>query len=111
MKMFFVLLLIGMFSVGCQNKDKALETTSIHAGSMVCGTCARTIEKAVYRVEGVKEVTVDVKTKLVAVKFVPEQTNVQTLERAVTDAGYDANDRKRDDGAYEQLDACCKTEL
>jgi copper ion binding protein len=85
-----------------------LETTTISASSMVCGTCAKTIEKAVYRVEGVKEVNVDVKGKTVEVKFLPAQTNVQTIEMAISDAGYDANARKRNPDAYEKLAACCK---
>ncbi len=101
------LLLAGILSFGCRPSPK-LETATIAAKSMVCGTCARTIEKAVYRVEGVREVNVDVKEKIVEVKFVPSQTNVETIEMAISDAGYDANNRKRNPDAYGKLDACCK---
>jgi copper ion binding protein len=87
---------------------QAVESTTIQAKSMVCGSCAKTIEKAVYRVEGVKEVTVDLDRKMVEVKFVSAQTNVQTIEAAISDAGYDANSRKRNPDAYEKLAACCK---
>ena len=100
-----------MLTIGCQKNQAPLETTTISAKTMVCGTCAEIIEKAVYRLEGVKEVTADVKTKMVTVKYVPEQTNVQTLEMAITDAGYDANNRKRNSDAYEKLDACCKIDM
>ena len=89
-------------------KKQEMETATIKASSMVCGTCAKTIQKAVYRVEGVKDVNVDVKTKIVEVKFVPAQTNLATIEMAITDIGYDANDKKRNPDAYEKLDACCK---
>ena len=106
-KLFIIMSLAGFIVAGCQ-KQQQLETTSIKASSMVCGTCAKTIEKAVYRVEGVKEVNVDVKMKFVQVKFVPLQTNVGTIEQAINDAGYDANDRKRNPDAYEKLEACCK---
>lgn len=101
------LLAITLLLSACRPKQP-LETTTIKASSMVCGTCAKTIEKAVYGVEGVKEVNVDVKSKTVEVKFVSAQTNVETIETAVSDAGYDANTRKRNPDAYEKLQACCK---
>ena len=91
----------------CRPKE-AVETTTIRASSMVCGKCAKTIEKAVYAVEGVKEVEVDVDKKTVLVSYVPARTNVETLEMAISDAGYDANNRKRNPDAYEKLEACCK---
>jgi copper ion binding protein len=102
-----LLVALSLFVFSCRPKQQ-LETTTIKAGSMVCGTCAKTIEKAVYAVEGVKEVNVDVKEKKVEVKFVSLQTNVQTIESAISEAGYDANDRKRNPDAYEKLPACCK---
>ena len=105
--LFFPLFVVGFFFSACQ-KQPQLETTSIKASSLVCGSCAKTIEKAVYKVEGVKEVNVDLTTKFVEVKFVPLQTNVGTIEQAINDAGYDANDRKRNPDAYEKLAPCCK---
>jgi periplasmic mercuric ion binding protein len=108
MKYHIVLLVsLGLLVPACRPKQP-LETTTIKANSMVCGTCAKTIEKAVYAVEGVKEVNVDVKEKKVEVKFVSAQTNVETIEQAISDAGYDANNRKRNPDAYEKLQACCK---
>jgi len=96
-------------AAGC-DRASGLQTEVIAAKTMVCGMCENNIEKAVYAVEGVKTVNVDLKEKKVTVQFVPAQTNLQTIERAITDAGYDANDRRRDPGAYEKLDACCKAD-
>lgn len=109
MKKIIVVVFLMTAIFGCRPAQK-LESTIISAKTMVCGKCAKTIEKAVYRVEGVKDVSVDVEKKLVEVKYVPAQTNVQTLEMAITDVGYDANDKQRDPAAYDKLDACCKKE-
>jgi copper chaperone CopZ len=109
MKLLVALLLPALLLVGCLKTD-GLETAAIKADTMVCGSCAKNVEKALYAVEGVKSVHVDLDKKLVEVKYVPAQTNLGTLEHAVTDAGYDANDKKRDPGAYDKLDACCKKE-
>src|SRR5436190_16316898 len=101
-------LLIALFA-GCKkNNEPKLETVSIKTPTIICGKCAKTIEKAVYRVEGVKEVSVDLDSKIVKVNFVPVQTNLEYLESAITASGYDADDKKRDPDAYGNLDACCK---
>lgn len=92
---------------GC-TKEVELQTANIKTPTILCGTCAKNIEKAVYAVEGVKSVDVDLDAKAVEVKYVAVQTNIETLERAITGAGYDADDQKRDPEAYEKLDACCK---
>ncbi|MBI4548882.1 MAG: heavy-metal-associated domain-containing protein [Ignavibacteriae bacterium] len=104
---FIIFILLCVFLIGCTKKQD-LTTATIAVNSMVCGSCAKTIEKATYTVEGVKSVKVDIEKKTVEVKFAPLQTNVETIEVAITDAGYDANNRKRDPNAYEKLEACCK---
>jgi len=103
----FFIVALSLTLPACRPKEP-VETTSIKASSMVCGKCAKTIQKAVYGVEGVKEVQVDVEGKSVQVIYLPARTNVQTIEMAISDAGYDANDRKRNPDAYEKLEACCK---
>lgn len=84
------------------------EVANIQVASLVCGTCADNVEKALFQVEGVKAVDVDMDKKIAEVKYVPYQTDVQVLERAIVEAGYDANEKKRDAAAYEKLDDCCK---
>ena len=105
----FSIILVAMFLFlsGCQKKQET-ETTVIKANSMVCGSCVKTIERAVNHVEGVTGVHADLKTKTVEVKYIPTQTNVGAIETAITNAGYDANDKKRNPEAYEKLDKCCK---
>ena len=108
-----IILFVALFLAGCSGKKKddpmsKIETVSIKIPSMVCGTCEKNISKAIYLVEGVKVVDVSSKSKTAEIKFVSFQTIIETIERAVTEAGYDANDKKRNTEAYEKLDACCK---
>jgi mercuric ion binding protein len=98
---------LAVLIAGCKGAPE-IRTEVIAAKTMVCGTCEKNVKKAVYDVEGVKSVEVDLTGKTVTVQFLPAQTNLLTLERAITDAGYDANDKPRDPAAYEKLDACCK---
>lgn len=104
-----VVAVLALAAAGCRGNSD-LQTEVIAAKTMQCGMCEDNVEKAVYAVEGVKSVEVDLKGKTVTVRFLPAQTNLPTIERAITDAGYDANDKPRDPGAYDKLDACCKTD-
>jgi mercuric ion binding protein len=107
----YLLLLITFFTflfVGCGKHEQDVATTVIKTPSMVCGTCAKTIEKAVAGLDGITEVNADVKSKTVSVKFISSKINLESMEKAITSAGYDANDRKRNPEAYEKLDKCCK---
>jgi mercuric ion binding protein len=105
-------LLIALLIVSCKpKKDDPLtktEIAKINLPSMVCGTCKNTIQKAIYRVDGVKNVDIDLDKKVVEVTFVSYQTNLDVIETAIAEAGYDANAKKRNMDAYEKLDKCCK---
>ena len=102
----FTLLIVLLVGCGKNKEDSA--TTLIKTPSMVCNNCAKTIQTAVAKLDGVEEVKADVGSKTVSVKFMPAKVNLEALEKAITGAGYDANDKKRNTDAYEKLDKCCK---
>ena len=102
-----VVFLLPLLFVSCK-KDENLHTALIKSRTIVCDQCVETIKKAVYTLEGVKDVNVDLEAKTIEVKYLPLQTNIETIEIAITRAGYDANARKRDQEAYENLPDCCK---
>src|SRR5260221_6684026 len=66
------------------------DVTTIKLPSMQCGSCKKKITKALQKVEGVKEVKVDLETKEVKVTFDNSAVDVSKLESAITAAGYDA---------------------
>lgn len=72
-----------------------------------CGMCKKTIEKSL-RIDGVKKVNWDVKTKEITVSFDPKKTNLKTIQEAVCNAGYDNDGCKGNDEAYNKLHSCCK---
>ncbi len=53
-------------------------------------------------------VKVDKDKKIAHIEFDKSKTNLSKIEDAITAAGYDANDKKKDMKAYENLDDCCK---
>ncbi len=95
--------------IACElNEDEA--HTSIKISTARCQNCVSTIEKAVKKVDGVSSVQVDLDKKITHVHYQEEKTSVEKLEQAIAEAGYDANDVKRNEKAHDNLPACCQLE-
>lgn len=77
--------------------------------SAVCEMCIQNIEKAL-KIKGVEKSEVDLKTQLVLVSFNPMQTSPEKIKRAISKAGYDADELKANPKAYKKLKKCCKKE-
>jgi Co/Zn/Cd efflux system component/copper chaperone CopZ len=58
---------------------------------MDCASCAAKIEKAARRVEGVTEVKVSIASQIMSLEVDSPATRLPTLERAITDLGYQLN--------------------
>ncbi|OAI07052.1 hypothetical protein A1356_11645 [Methylomonas koyamae] len=64
------------------------QTVTLNTENMTCAMCTVTIKKALQKVEGVQEVTVDYDAKTAVVTFDSRKTNSAALIKATTDAGY-----------------------
>lgn len=91
-----------------KSDDKNAEHVEIKLPSMQCNICKKNIEKAVNKVPGTIDVKVDKNEKVAHVNFDKSKTDLSKIENAITMAGYDANDKKADPSAYQNLDDCCK---
>jgi periplasmic mercuric ion binding protein len=94
---------MSVISMAQSNKEKIVIKTSA-----VCDMCKTTIEEAVYKVDGVKSVYLDLETKEASVKYDGTLVSKEVIMQAITLAGYDANELMADEKAYENLNACCK---
>ncbi|TAK61099.1 MAG: heavy-metal-associated domain-containing protein [Bacteroidetes bacterium] len=116
----FIFLLAFILLIGCsgnkkeatpqQQSEPQITEVDVTVPTVVCDMCEGTITKAVEGLEGVKGIDVDLDKKTAHVKYVAAQTNIETIEIAIADAGYDANNRKRNSDAYTALPACCKND-
>jgi Cu+-exporting ATPase len=55
---------------------------------MTCASCVRRVENALARTDGVTDATVNLATEEATVSFDPTVVSLDTLQKAVTDAGY-----------------------
>ncbi|MDD2760455.1 MAG: heavy-metal-associated domain-containing protein [Methylomonas sp.] len=64
------------------------ESASIAVTGMKCGGCENTINTAVSAIAGVLAVKASHQEKRVDVEFDPDQTDIEAIEDAIEDAGF-----------------------
>ena len=96
---------VGLTS--CSTKTEA-SVAEIKLPTIQCGSCVKTITKALEKADGVQKVDVNLEGKLATVTFASAQTDVKKLEQTIAKAGYAANETKADKTAYDRLASCCK---
>lgn len=84
------------------------KTETIKVPSVQCGMCKQRIESALMKMKGVKSISVDVESKVATVKYDASKLTVAKIERAISNAGYDANTIKANKKALKGLSACCR---
>lgn len=114
MRFLFLLLVLFSFTAASEvanAPEVALKTKKATIKtSAICGMCKKTIEKALYALEGVEKAELDVVTKKVKVKYDPDQVDLNTLRQAISAAGYAADDVPARKKAFDKLAECCKME-
>lgn len=78
-------------SIASATGTAALQTRTFTIEKMTCAACPITVKTAMKRVEGVRTVDVDFKSKTATVTFDPAVTSADKIARASTDVGYPAN--------------------
>ena len=86
------------------DKDKEIKIKT----SAICGMCKARIERNLAFEKGVKEADLDVKTKVVTIKYNPAKTDVTKLKANISKTGYDAEEVVADEAGYNKLPSCCK---
>lgn len=104
-----MIFLAALMLAGNGNAQATVKTSDLKIkSSVVCGECKERVETGLAYEKGIKEVTVDLKTKEVTVKYNPAKTTPAEIRTALSKIGYDADDVKADPKAYAKLPACCK---
>lgn len=84
-----------------------VKTVTIHTSAQ-CGMCKETIETALYKVKGVVSASVELETKNVTITYRTKKLTNDDLKKAITMAGYDADELPADTNSYNNLPECCK---
>ncbi len=104
---FLVVVCSIIFAETASSQDKKTEIIKIKT-SAVCGMCKDRIEIGMAFEKGVKDVSLDVETKVATIKYNTKTTTPDELRKKISKLGYDADDMACDKTAYDKLPACCK---
>lgn len=112
--LFFLCVFFNLQTSNAQKKStnqKAVITTTIYCDHCdVCETCGQNFKANIYKIKGVKMYELDADNNTITLYYNTKKTDLQTIKTAITKLGYDADDLKADDIAYQNLDQCCKKE-
>lgn len=101
-----VVLMMGFYSFS-QDKKQNTGIVKIETNA-VCSMCKKRIEHDMKYEKGVETVSLDLKTKVLTVKYDKDKTTTTTLREAVSDIGYDADSIKANPKKQKRLPSCCK---
>ena len=73
-------------------------TLELSVTDMTCANCVNRVEKALKKLDGVLDASVNLATERATVRFIPAQTMPSELKQAVRDAGYGILETRGDQG-------------
>jgi copper chaperone CopZ len=115
-KLGIVLLALGFLAACGEAEKKADESVDlakyasaeVNVPTIQCSSCVKTIKKGTVGKDGVKEIKINLETKVATVYYDKSATDVVKIEKAIAATGYDANETVRDMAAYDELADCCQ---
>ena len=98
-----VILLVSVIGCGKKNTNETsgnkttdtkgvtgkVDTVEFKCAGMHCSGCEETITTEVKKIDGVKDIKADSKSKIVSVSFDAGKTNKDNISKAINTAGYD----------------------
>lgn len=85
--------------------------TSIQCDHCIqCGSCGPRIYESLKALRGIRKVKIDPEENTISVRFNSSKATAEQIKKAITEAGFAADDMKANEAAYARLDACCKAE-
>jgi len=105
-----VIMMILLMNCSGYSQDKKSAEIKIKT-SAVCGMCKDRIEQGLAFEKGIKDVSLDVETKIATVKYNPAKITPDEIRKAISKLGYDADEVLADKTAYDKLPKCCKKDV
>lgn len=104
LKNILVITVFALFTgkISAQNDTLKIKTSS------QCEDCKQRIENKLNFTKGIKNATLDLKTKEVTVIYDKEKINPETIRAAIAKVGYDADNVPANEKAYKKLPKCCQ---
>lgn len=97
--------LLFTLSLSAQDKKKKIETSAFKVKG-VCNMCKERIENAAL-IKGVKLTEWNKETGMLKVIYNTKKTSLETIHKAIAEAGHETDKVKANKEAYSKLPKCC----
>ncbi len=105
---FLIIMLISFEVKAMDGKEEAGTTGEAEFTVLgLCGMCKDRIEQAAYSVRGVRRAEWDQEEQKIQVRYRPNRTSQEEIERAIAKAGHDTANFLTSDKKYANLHHCC----
>ena len=74
------------------------EKAKLRVSGMTCASCVASIENAVKKLPGIKEISVNLMTETAVVEYDPNSVNVDEVAKQIEEIGYDAEPLEESSG-------------
>ncbi len=101
---FSILFAFSMTLGFSQTNDKEVKIKT----SAICEMCKERLDRNLGLSKGVKYANLDLKDKVMTVKYNPKKTDVASIKETIVNTGYDAGDVVADQKAHDKLPKCCQ---
>lgn len=105
-KIFLLIFCVFFTTISFSQNNKYQKETVKVSGN--CGMCKSIIEKTAESIDGVKYARWDSGTSLMKVKFLTKKTDLNKIQKAIANIGYDTELYRANDESYNNLHYCCK---
>ena len=108
LKKILIISVITLFISGsCLAQDKKSTELKVKT-SAICSQCKDRIEQGMAYEKGIKDIVLDVDTKIATITYNPSKTTPDGIRKAISRLGYDADTIPANNDAYNKLPPCCK---
>ncbi|WP_321328971.1 heavy metal translocating P-type ATPase [uncultured Ilyobacter sp.] len=87
--------IVSDLGYGIEEKVKELSKSTVKIGGMTCQACVKRVERAVNKINGVSEGSVNLATEKLSVSFDGEAVDLDEIKKAVVDAGYSIEEENK----------------
>ncbi|WP_319203107.1 heavy metal translocating P-type ATPase [uncultured Ilyobacter sp.] len=87
--------IVSDLGYGIEEKVKELSKSTVKIGGMTCQACVKRVERAVNKINGVSEGSVNLATEKLSVSFDGEAVDLDEIKKAIIDAGYSIEEENK----------------
>jgi len=99
--------LMFLITYGSYSQEKKQVEIKVKT-SAICIQCKERIEQGMAYEKGVRDIVLDVDSKIATITYNPAKTTPVEIRNAISKLGYDADTIAADKDAYAKLPSCCK---